>query len=376
MEGAPEGLSLAQQSRIPKALAGLSGKSVGAVYQALIDTLLPGGERARYVGDDGAFNRAGRLKESLQNLLLTFDKADILYVLGRGLAKKNNNFMNDGSADVRLRRGYSMVSIDPATKAELRGTPGLLPADRSITQKTVAEAQQRMIYFRTAQAVFDQMAYSRATSEWINRGRKGHSDQGAILVEIYNQLGKRGGLKPTEIAALRRSAYDLYYDKAVEYGLIHDNYRTITTTTTDMVGDRLADLRSRVALASVREKAARLKTEISGEQFTEMLKAEQAAIDKMDSIRDLAERLYKKNYLSGEDVSDIISAEAQQKSYALAGAAETERTYQYEEQASTSARHGDPDPVATIFNQSAEHSMMQGIRRWAENQMMSDNYTY
>ena len=376
VEGAPEGLSLAQQSRIPKALAGLSGKSVGAVYQALIDTLLPGGERARYVGNDGAFNRVGRLKESLQNLLLTFDKADILYVLGRGLAKKNNQFINNGSTDVRLRRGYSMVSIDPATKAELRGTPGLLPADRSITQKTVAEAQQRMIYFRTAQAVFDQMAYSRATSEWINRGRKGNSDQGAILVEIYNQLGTRGGLKPTEIAALRRRAYDLYYDKAVEYGLIHDNYRTITTTTTDMVGDRMAELRSRVALASVREKTARTKTEISGEEFSEMLKAEQAAIDEMDSIRDLAERLYKKNYLSGEDVSDIISAEAQQKSYALAGAAETERTYQYEEQASTGDRHGDPDPVATIFNKAAEDSMTQGFRRWAEYQMMRDIFAY
>lgn len=376
VEGAPEGLSLAQQNRIPKALAGLSGKSVGAVYQALIDTLFPGGERARYVGDDGAFNRAGRLKESLQNLLLTFDKADILYVQGRGLAKRNNQFLNNGSTDVRLRRGYSMVSIDPATKAELRWTPGLLPADRRITQKTVAEAQQRMIYFRTAQAVFDQMAYSRATSEWINRGRKGHSDQGAILVEIYNQLGKRGGLKPTEIAALRRSAYDLYYDKAIEYGLIHDNYRTITTTTTDMVGDRLADLRSRVALASAREKAARLKTEISGEEFSEMLKAEQAAIDKMDSIRDLAEKLNKKNYLSGEDVSDIISAEAQQKSYALAGAAETERTYQYEEQASTGDRHGDPDPVATIFNKAAEDSMTQGFRRWAEYQMMRDIFAY
>lgn len=376
VEGAPEGLSLAQQSRIPKALASLSGKDVGAVYQALIDTLLPGGERSRYVGNDGAFNRAGRLKESLQNLLLTFDKADILYVLGRGLAKKNNQFMNNGSTDVRLRRGYSMVSIDPATKAELRWTPGLLPADRSITQKTVAEAQQRMIYFRTAQAVFDQMAYSRATSEWINRGRKGNSDQGAILVEIYEQLGKRAGLTPTEIAALRRSAYDLYYDKAVEYGLIHDNYRTITTTTTDMVGDRMAELRSRVALASVREKTARAKTEISGEQFTEMLKAEQAAIDKMDSIRDLAEKLNKKNYLSGEDVSDIISAEAQQKSYALAGAAETERTYQYEEQASTSDRHGDPDPVATIFNKAAEDSMTQGFRRWAEYQMMRDIFAY
>lgn len=436
VEGAPEGLSLAQQSRIPKALAGLSGKSVGAVYQALIDTLLPGGERARYVGDDGAFNRAGRLKESLQNLLLTFDKADILYVLGRGLAKENNNFMNDGSADVRLRRGYSMVSIDHATEAEIRNTPGMLPAKfyataassaefyaaeearekelakkeaeakkasgvkvaddipvllKSRPSRTVAkpgtekdgidkaasiEAQQRMIYFRTAQAVFDQMAYSRATSEWINRGRKGHSDQGAILVEIYNQLGTRGGLKPTEIAALRRSAYDLYYDKAIEYGLIHDNYRTITTTTTDMVGDRLADLRRRVALASVREKAARTKTEFSGEQFTEMLKAEQAAIDKMDSIKDLAERLYKKHYLSGEDVSDIISAEAQQKSYALAGAAETERTYQYEEQASTGDRHGDPDPVATIFNKAAEDSMTQGFRRWAEYQMMRDIFAY
>lgn len=376
VEGAPEGLSLAQQSRIPKALAGLSGKSVGSVYQALIDTLLPGGERARYVGNDGAFNRAGRLKESLQNLLLTFDKADILYVLGRGLAKNNNQFMNNGSTDVRLRRGYSMVSIDPATKAELRGTPGLLPADRRITQKTVAEAQQRMIYFRTAQAVFDQMAYSRATSEWINRGRKGNSDQGAILVEIYEQLGKRAGLTPTEIAALRRRAYDLYYDKAIEYGVLHDNYRTITTTTTDLVGDRLAELRSRVALASVREKTARTKTEISGEQFTEMLKAEQAAIDKMDSIRDLAERLYKKNYLSGEDVSDIISAEAQQKSYALAGATETERTYQYEEQASTSDRHGDPDPVATIFNKAAEDSMTQGFRRWAEYQMMRDIFAY
>ena len=376
VEGAPAGLSIAQQSRIPKALAGLSGKSAGAVYQALIDTLLPGGESARYVGDDGAFNRAGRLKEGLQNLLLTFDKADILYVQGRGLARKNNQFMNNGSTDVRLRRGYSMVSIDPATKAELRWTPGLLPADRRITQKTVAEAQQRMIYFRTAQAVFDQMAYSRATSEWINRGRKGNSDQGAILAEIYNQLGARGGLKPTEIASLRRSAYDLYYDKAVEYGLIHDNYRTITTTTTDMVGDRLADLRSRVALASAREKAARLKTEISGEEFSEMLKAEQAAIDKMDSIKDLAEKLNKKNYLSGEDVSDIISAEAQQKSYALAGAAETERTYQYEEQASTGDRHGDPDPAATIFNQAAEDSMMQGFRRWAEYQMMRDIFAY
>lgn len=436
VEGAPEGLSIAQQSRIPKALAGLSGKSVGAVYQALIDTLLPGGERARYVGDDGAFNRAGRLKESLQNLLLTFDKADILYVLGRGLAKENNNFMNDGSADVRLRRGYSMVSIDHATEAEIRNTPGMLPAKfyataassaefyaaeearekelakkeaeakkasgvkvaddipvllKSRPSRTVAkpgtekdgidkaasiEAQQRMIYFRTAQAVFDQMAYSRATSEWINRGRKGHSDQGSILVEIYNQLGTRGGLKPTEIAALRRSAYDLYYDKAIEYGLIHDNYRTITTTTTDMVGDRMAELRSRVALASVREKTARTKTEFSGELFTEMLKAEQAAIDKMDSIRDLAERLYKKHYLSGEDVSDIISAEAQQKSYALAGAAETERTYQYEEQASTSDRHGDPDPVATIFNKAAEDSMTQGFRRWAEYQMMRDIFAY
>ena len=436
VEGAPEGLSLAQQSRIPKALAGLSGKSVGAVYQALIDTLLPGGERARYVGDDGAFNRVGRLKESLQNLLLTFDKADILYVLGRGLAKENNNFMNDGSADVRLRRGYSMVSIDHATEAEIRNTPGMLPAKfyataassaefyaaaearekelakkeaeakkangvkvaddipvllKSRASRTVAkpgsekdgidkaasiEAQQRMIYFRTAQAVFDQMAYSRATSEWINRGRKGHSDQGAILVEIYNQLGKRGGLKPTEIAALRRSAYDLYYDKAIEYGLIHDNYRTITTTTTDMVGDRLAYLRSRVALASAREKAARLKTEISGEEFSEMLKAEQAAIDKMDSIKDLAEKLNKKNYLSGDDVSDIISAEAQQKSYELAGAAETERTYQYEEQASTSDRHGDPDPVATIFNKAAEDSMTQGFRRWAEYQMMRDIFAY
>ena len=436
VEGAPEGLSLAQQSRIPKALASLSGKSVGSVYQALIDTLLPGGERARYVGDDGAFNRVGRLKESLQNLLLTFDKADILYVLGRGLAKENNNFMNDGSADVRLRRGYSMVSIDHATEAEIRNTPGMLPAKfyataassaefyaaaearekelakkeaeakkasgvkveddipvllKSRPSRTVAkpgsekddidkaaasEAQQRMIYFRTAQAVFDQMAYSRATSEWINRGRKGHSDQGAILAEIYKQLGTRGGLKPTEIAALRRSAYDLYYDKAIEYGLIHDNYRTITTTTTDMVGDRLAYLRRRVALASVREKAARTKIEFSGEQFTEMLKAEQAAIDKMDSIKDLAERLYKKHYLSGEDVSDIISAEAQQKSYALAGAAETERTYQYEEQASTSDRHGDPDPVATIFNQAAEDSMMQGFRRWAEYQMMRDIFAY
>ena len=389
VEGAPEGLSLAQQSRIPKALAGLSGKSVGAVYQALIDTLLPGGESARYVGDDGAFNRAGGMKESLQNLLLTFDKADILYVQGRGLAKRNNQFLNNGSTDVRLRRGYSMVSIDPATKAELRGTPGLLPADRRITQKTVAEAQQRMIYFRTAQAVFDQMAYSRATSEWINRGRKGNSDQGAILAEIYDQLGKRGGLKPTDIAALRRRAYDLYYDKAVEYGLIHDNYRTITTTTTDMVGDRLADLRRRVALASVREKAARLKTEISGEQFTEMLKAEQAAIDKMDSIKDLAEKLNKKNYLSGEDVSDIISAEAQQKSYAIAGAAETERIYQYEEQASTSERGDEPTrlekmvdplagdaPAATIFNQAAEDSMMQGFRRWAEYQMMRDIFAY
>lgn len=376
VEGAPAGLSIAQQSRIPKALAGLSGKSVGAVYQTLIDTLLPGGERARYVGNDGAFNRSGRLKESLQNLLLTFDKADILYVLGRGLAKENNQFMNNGSTDVRLRRGYSMVSIDPATKAELRGTPGLLPADKRITQKTVAEAQQRMIYFRTAQAVFDQMAYSRATSEWINRGRKGNSDQGSILAEIYDQLGKRGGLKPTDIAALRRRAYDLYYDKAIEYGIIHDNYRTITTTTTDMVGDRIAELRSRVALASVREKTARTKTEISGEQFTEMLKAEQAAIDKMDSIRDLAEKLYKKHYLSGEDVSDIISAEAQQKSYALAGAAETERAYQYEEQASTGDRHGDPDPVATIFNQAAEDSMMQGFRRWAEYQMMRDIFAY
>lgn len=376
VEGAPEGLSLAQQSRIPKALAGLSGKSVGAVYQALIDTLLPGGERARYVGNDGAFNRAGGMKESLQNLLLTFDKADILYVQGRGLAKNNNQFLNNGSTDVRLRRGYSMVSIDPATRAELRGTPGLLPADRRITQKTVAEAQQRMIYFRTAQAVFDQMAYSRATSEWINRGRKGNSDQGAILVEIYEQLGKRAGLTPTEIAALRRSAYDLYYDKAIEYGIIHDNYRTITTTTTDLVGDRLADLRSRVALASAREKAARLKTEISGEEFSEMLKAEQAAIDKMDSIRDLAEKLNKRNYLSGEDVSDIISAEAQQKSYELAGAAEIERTYQYEEQASTGDRHGDPDPVATIFNKAAEDSMTQGFRRWAEYQMMRDIFAY
>ena len=209
-ETVPNGLTREQAKRIPEELRPaatpeerldrfaheLLGRDIGR-------TVAP--EKALQ-GDTPAAKEARRLYNATN--------ADIVFVTGEGDAR-SNRYIRNGSPDVRLREGWSFV--------------------------TVSDKPENMLQ-RVAKAIFDQLSVQVGTPTGRNKGIAKPNDM-ALVKRVFHQI-RLSGAMDYEIAAIHKAAADTYAQQAKENGNLHDNWRGIYSTGSLDSGDRIAELRA------------------------------------------------------------------------------------------------------------------------------------
>ena len=209
-ETVPNGLTREQAKRIPEELRPaatpeerldrfaheLLGRDIGR-------TVAP--EKALQ-GDTPAAKEARRLYNATN--------ADIVFVTGEGDAR-SNRYIRNGSPDVRLREGWSFVTVSDKPEIMLQ---------------------------RVAKAIFDQLSVQVGTPTGRNKGIAKPNDM-ALVKRVFHQI-RLSGAMDYEIAAIHKAAADTYAQQAKENGNLHDNWRGIYSTCSLDSGDRIAELRA------------------------------------------------------------------------------------------------------------------------------------
>lgn len=209
-ETVPNGLTREQAKRIPEELR------PAATPEERLDRFaheMLGRDSGRTVapekalqGDTPAAKEARRLYNATN--------ADIVFVTSEGEAR-SNRYIRNGSPDVRLREGWSFVTVSKDPEVMLQ---------------------------RVAKAIFDQLSVQVGTPTGRNKGIAKPNDM-ALVKRVFHQI-RLSGAMDYEIAAIHRAAADTYAQRAKENGNLHDNWRDIYSTGSLDSGDRIAELRA------------------------------------------------------------------------------------------------------------------------------------
>ena len=209
-ETVPNGLTREQAKRIPEELR------PAATPEERLDRFaheMLGRDSGRTVtpaealkGDTLAAKEAQRLYNATN--------ADIVFVTSEGDAR-SNRYIRNGSPDVRLREGWSFVTVSKDPEVMLQ---------------------------RVAKAIFDQLSVQVGTQTGENKGIAKPNDM-ALVERVFHQI-RLSGAMDYEIAAIHKAAADTYAQQAKENGTLHDNWRGIYSTGSLDAGDRIAELRA------------------------------------------------------------------------------------------------------------------------------------
>ena len=224
-ETVPNGLTREQAKRIPEELR------PAATPEERLDRFaheMLGQDSGRTVtpaealkGDTLAAKEAQRLYNATN--------ADIVFVTSEGDAR-SNRYIQNGSPDVRLREGWSFVTVSKDPEVMLQ---------------------------RVAKAIFDQLSVQVGTPTGENKGIAKPNDM-ALVERVFHQI-RLSGAMDYEIAAIHRAAADTYAQQAKENGNLHDNWTDIYSTGALDSGDRIAELRALPKSKRTDETKAELK---------------------------------------------------------------------------------------------------------------------
>lgn len=209
-ETVPKGLTREQSARIPEELrpaATPEERMNRFVHEAL------GPDGGRYVAPATALRGNSSAAKEAQRLY-NATNADIVFITSEGDAR-SNRYIRNGSPDVRLREGWSFVTVSNDPEVTLQ---------------------------RVAKAIFDQLSTQVRTGGSRNSGIAKPDDM-ALVKRVFNQI-RLSGVSEAELAALHRAAADAYAQQAKDNGILHDNWRDVYSTGSLDAGDRLTELRA------------------------------------------------------------------------------------------------------------------------------------
>lgn len=209
-ETVPDGLTREQAKRIPEELR------PAATPEERLDRFaheMLGRDSGRTVAPEKALQGDTPAAKEAQRLY-NATNADIVFVTGEGDAR-SNRYIRNGSPDVRLREGWSFVTVSDKPEVMLQ---------------------------RVAKAIFDQLSVQVGTPTGRNKGIAKPNDM-ALVERVFHQI-RLSGAMDYEIAAIHRAAADTYAQQAKANGLLHDNWRGIYSTGSLDSGDRIAELRA------------------------------------------------------------------------------------------------------------------------------------
>lgn len=209
-ETVPNGLTREQAKRIPEELR------PAATPEERLDRFaheMLGRDSGRTVAPEKALQGDTPAAKEAQRLY-NATNADIVFVTSEGEAR-SNRYIRNGSPDVRLREGWSFVTVSKDPEIMLQ---------------------------RVAKAIFDQMSVQAGTPTGRNKGIAKPNDM-ALVERVFHQI-RLSGAMDYEIAAIHRAAADTYAQQAKVNGLLHDNWRGIYSTGSLDSGDRIAELRA------------------------------------------------------------------------------------------------------------------------------------
>lgn len=209
-ETVPNGLTREQAKRIPEELR------PAATPEERLDRFaheMLGRDSGRTVAPEKALQGDTPAAKEAQRLY-NATNADIVFVTGEGEAR-SNRYIRNGSPDVRLREGWSFVTVSDKPEVMLQ---------------------------RVAKAIFDQLSVQVGTPTGRNKGIAKPNDM-ALVERVFHQI-RLSGAMDYEIAAIHRAAADTYAQQAKVNGLLHDNWRGIYSTGSLDSGDRIAELRA------------------------------------------------------------------------------------------------------------------------------------
>ena len=209
-ETVPKGLTREQSARIPEELrpaATPEERMNRFVHEAL------GSDGGRYVAPETALRGNSSAAKEAQRLY-NATNADIVFITSEGDAR-SNRYIRNGSPDVRLREGWSFVTVSNDPEVTLQ---------------------------RVAKAIFDQLSTQARTGGSRNSGIAKPDDM-ALVKRVFNQI-RLSGVSEAELAALHRAAADAYAQQAKDNGILHDNWRDVYSTGSLDAGDRLTELRA------------------------------------------------------------------------------------------------------------------------------------
>lgn len=221
----PSGLTREQARRIPEELR------PAATPEERLDRFaheMLGRDSGRTVAPEKALQGDTPAAKEAQRLY-NATNADIVFVTSEGDAR-SNRYIRNGSPDVRLREGWSFVTVSNDPEIMLQ---------------------------RVAKAIFDQMSVQAGTPTGRNEGIAKPNDM-ALVERVFHQI-RLSGAMDYEIAAIHRAAADTYARQAKENGNLHDNWRDIYSTGSLDSGDRIAELRALPKSERTDETKAELK---------------------------------------------------------------------------------------------------------------------
>lgn len=204
----PRGLTREQAARIPEELRPAATPEE-RMTRFVNETL--GSDGGRYVAPEQALRGNTPMAKEAQRLY-NATNADIVFITGEGDAR-SNRYIRSGSPDVRLREGWSFVTVSN---------------DPDVTLQRVAEA------------IFDQLSLQAGTSKGKSIAKP---DDMALVKRVFHQI-RLSGAMDDEIAAIHKAAADAYAQQAKENGILHDNWKDVYSTGSLDAGDRLAELRA------------------------------------------------------------------------------------------------------------------------------------
>lgn len=209
-ETVPNGLTREQANRIPEELR------PAATPEERLDRFVHdmlGPDSGRAVAPEKALQGDTPAAKEAQRLY-NMTNADIVFVTGEGDAR-SNRYIRNGSPDVRLREGWSFVTVSKDPEIMLQ---------------------------RVAKAIFDQLSVQAGAPTGKNKGIAKPNDM-ALVERVFHQI-RLSGATEAEIAAIHKAAADAYAQQAKENGNLHDNWRDIYSTGSLDSGDRIAELRA------------------------------------------------------------------------------------------------------------------------------------
>ena len=274
-ETVPNGLTREQAKRIPEELR------PAATPEERLDRFaheMLGRDSGRTVAPEKALQGDTPAAKEAQRLY-NATNADIVFVTSEGEAR-SNRYIRNGSPDVRLREGWSFVTVSKDPEVMLQ---------------------------RVAKAIFDQLSVQVGTPTGENKGIAKPNDM-ALVERVFHQI-RLSGATDYEIAAIHRAAADTYARQAKENGNLHDNWRDIYSTGSLDSGDRIAELRA----LPKSERTDETKAELKWLEEREALLA-QATEEELRQLRESEDQIVS---YGGEDGSKPVGQVLDRKAEAV-----------------------------------------------------------